>query len=256
MNLFSPALSDLIVNVFRSESSIVKFLSDIEKCQKLRIKLRQCGLPVSDDIPGYEVDYYQLCSLYMHIAKLCMDSAYFSHLHSESLLGNHYFDLVLFTDGSNDLRSILDYVVDYSRASGNKKERIHKRLINKILSSGYLVNESSLLLSFIGSLDGVVFENSKAVEQAYTLSKQSHQAALIAEVAELHNVQVDELKQFHDKTVELMAIDGESVSDLFDSDKYGWKQRGQFVKDLLVDMLEVFRLSVNLKDIRHLRGYM
>lgn len=248
----SNSQADLVLEVFADVNSLADFIGRFKVIQQDKIKFSQTGI---GNGAFYKSDeYFEQCAIYLQVAKYCHDA----RLLKTSLdpkLDNINFDLVMFTSGSNDLASVLQSIDRFARATPNERDQLIKPIFRTITTSSYLIHETQMLFTLLKRVSLDQFGEDFDVNAEYQKVKSSHQLDELKSAASSNGVNFDSLVDFYNRTIELMAIDGDVLSDLVDVDGIGWKERAEKAKCLVMDLIGAFKLAGDVRSIKGLSHY-
>jgi len=122
-------------------------------------------------------------------------------------------------------------------------------------SDAKFIDEREDIAEYIGTLKSGEVLDENAIRQGYERFKAEKNAKEINELATAHGLEPAVLQGFVDAILKRMIFDAEPLSDLFESQDLGWKERTQKELALMDGLTPILRKLVQGREISGLEAY-
>ena len=165
------------------------------------------------------------------------------------------FEFVLFSSAVIDYDYIIGLIAKYTQDKPSKHKMTREELINLLSSNANLMEEREDIIAYINTLKVGFGLNEEDISKGYQKFKDDKAAKEIQEMAEKHNITVENLNAFIDEIMNRMIFDGEKLTDLLAPLELGWKDRSVKEKDLMEDLIPLLIKLAQGREIAGLKAY-
>lgn len=164
------------------------------------------------------------------------------------------FEFVLFASTVVDYDYIMRLITQYTQ--GTSKYTMNKdQLVSLIASDAKFIDEIEDIKAYIDTLEIGKGLDEQAIKQGYEDFKEQKSVDTLDVIAQKHNLEASELKNFTTITLERKIFDGEHFSDLFAHLDLGWKQRAAKETKLAQDLTPLLRKQAKEVEIAGMSAY-
>jgi type I restriction enzyme R subunit len=165
------------------------------------------------------------------------------------------FEFVLFSSAIIDYDYIMSLIAKYTQNEPKKQKMNREQLINMLRSSSNLMEEREDIIAYINTLKVGEALNEKEIKEGYQKFKAEKAAQEMAEAAQKHGLEPQELQAFVDEIIDRMIFDGEKLSDLMEPLGLGWKDRTKKELELMEDLIPLLKKLAGGREIAGLGAY-
>ncbi len=165
------------------------------------------------------------------------------------------FEFVLFASAMIDYDYIMGLIAKYTEAKPETRKMNRDQLIGLIQSDAKFIDEREDIAEYIGTLKSGEVLDEKAIRQGYEQFKAEKNAKEINELATAHDLEPSALQGFVDAILKRMIFDGDALSDLFEAQDLGWKERTQKELALMDGLTPILRKLAQGREISGLEAY-
>jgi type I restriction enzyme, R subunit len=166
------------------------------------------------------------------------------------------FEFVLFASAVIDYDYIMALIAKYSGGTATGKEKMSReQLIGLILSDSKFMDEREDIVAYINTLKvgkGLTVEEIKAGYEAFKAQKSDKE---LADIAMKHGIAATALKEFTEQTLRRMVFDGDGLSNLFEGQDLGWKERAEREAAMMKELSPHLHKLAKGREISGLRAY-
>lgn len=165
------------------------------------------------------------------------------------------FEFVLFASAMIDYDYIMGLIAKYTEAKPEKQKMNRDQLIGLIQSDAKFIDEREDIAEYIGSLKSGEALDEKAIRKGYEQFKSEKNAQEISKLAKANGIESSTLQAFVNATLKRMIFDGDALSDLFEAQDLGWKERTQKELALMEALSPILRKLAQGREISGLEAY-
>ncbi|HEY9262470.1 type I restriction endonuclease subunit R [Chitinophaga sp.] len=165
------------------------------------------------------------------------------------------FEFVLFASAVIDYDYIMNLIADNTQKKPAKQKMTKMQVISLLKSNSNLMDEEEDLTEYIRSLDWNSGQNVESLRNGYDQFKEDKYNKELAAIAQRHDLQASELKNFVDKIMSRMIFDGEELTDLLEPLGLSWKERRVIELALMNDLVPQLKKLAQGREISGLAAY-
>ena len=255
-------------DVYNISGNVAKcqFINDFKLVQKLKTKLDQYTditddeqqeiediLP-EDQILGFKVAYLETAKE----IKFNNQHANGDDSQTDDYINNELdFEFVLFASVIIDYDYIMQLITTKLIGKETKQKLTKLQIVNIIKSSSNFMEDGDDLIDYVNSLN-VDNINGKTVEEVKKDFENFQKGKFnkeITDIATAFGLQYEILNEFVEKTVNRLIFDGDSLTDLFEPQDLGWRERVTKEKEFMARIVPLLKRMAKGKDISGLNAW-
>lgn len=245
----------------KGDTARIQFINKFKEVQRLKTQLDQ--YTDLDESQKEEIeailpknDLLSLRSSYLETAqRLKAQQNKVSGKDKPDLVEELDFEFVLFASAMIDYDYIMGLIAKYTEAKPEKQKMSRNQLIGLIQSDAKFIDERDDIAEYIGTLKSGEVLDEKAIHQGYEQFKAEKNAREINALATTQDLDPAALQSFVNAILKRMIFDGEALSDLFESQDLGWKERTQKELALMDGLTPILRKLAQGREISGLEAY-
>jgi len=165
------------------------------------------------------------------------------------------FEFVLFASAMIDYDYIMGLIAKYTEAMPEKRTMSRDQLIGLIQSDAKLIDEREVMVEYVNTLKSREGLDVTAIRKGYEQFKAENNAREISDIATANGIEAANLQGFVDAILKRMIFDGDALSDLFEPQDLGWKERTQKELALVEALSPILRKLAQGREISGLEAY-
>lgn len=165
------------------------------------------------------------------------------------------FELVLFASALIDYDYIMELIAKTTDGKPSKQTMNRQQLIELITASSNMMDERDDIVAYINSLQANQNLKEKEIRDGYETFKAKLIDQKITAIAKEHQLSYPALRQFVDVMIDRLIFDGDQLSDLFESQELGWKERSKAEVAMIQDLTPLLKKCAKGQDISGLAAY-
>ncbi|MDG1276004.1 MAG: type I restriction endonuclease subunit R [Algoriphagus sp.] len=165
------------------------------------------------------------------------------------------FEFVLFASAVIDYDYIMDLIAESTQQKPAKQKMTKEQVIGLLTSNSNMMEEQEDLTDYINGLDWNSGKSVEALRKGYeTFVIEKNNKALTA-IAQQHDLQTADLKNFVEQILSRMIFDGEKLTDLLAPLELSWKERRVKELALMADLVPQLNKLAQGREISGLAAY-
>ena len=165
------------------------------------------------------------------------------------------FEFVLFDSALIDYDYIMKLIARFSEAEPKKQKMTREQLVGLLRSNAKFLDEREEMIEYVNTLKEGQGLSEQEIRDGYERFKAEKYAHQRDEIAKKHGVEASALQGFIDHILDRMIFDPDALTDLFASQKMGWKARARAELALMDDLTPLLKKLAQGHDISGLEVY-
>jgi len=165
------------------------------------------------------------------------------------------FEFVLFASAVIDYDYIMSLIADSTQQKPSKQKMSKSQVISLLKSNSNLMEEEEDLTDYINQVDWTKGQTADELKQNFETFKIEKYDKELATIANAHDLQTTDLKNFVEQIMSRMIFDGEKLTDLMEPLELGWKQRSKAETALMNDLVPQLKKLAQGREISGLAAY-
>jgi type I restriction enzyme R subunit len=256
---------DDVYNICGNEAKC-QFINDFKLVQKLKTKLDQYtditddeqqeieDILTEDQILGFKVAYLETAKE----IKFNNQHANGDDSQNDDYINNELdFEFVLFASVIIDYDYIMQLITTKLIGKETKQKLTKQQIVNIIKSSSNFMEDGDDLIDYVNSLnvDNINGKTVEEVKKDFENFQKEKFNKEITDIAAAFGLQYEILNEFVEKTVNRLIFDGDSLTDLFEPQDLGWRERVAKEKEFMARIAPLLKRMAKGKDISGLNAW-
>lgn len=165
------------------------------------------------------------------------------------------FEFVLFASAVIDYDYIMSLIADSTQQKSSKQKMTKAQVIQLLKSNANLMDEEEDLTEYIEQVDWTTGQTAEELKKNFETYKVEKYDKELADIANKHGLQTEDLKTFVEKIMSRMIFDGEKLTDLLEPLELSWKERRTKELALMEDLVPQLKKLAQGREISGLAAY-
>ncbi len=242
------------------DNARIEFINHFKEIQRLKTQLDQYTdlseeqkVKIEQLMPEEQLRAFQ--SSYLEIAQQLKEIQQKEGDKAPENIQQLDFEFVLFASAIIDYDYIMNLIAEYTQSKPEKQKMTREQLITLLSSSANLMEERDDMIDYINTLQVGKALNEQEIKGGYLKFKEEKMTKKLADIAQIHGLEVEALLQFTDNILDRMIFDDDKLSDLFTPLNLGWKERNKRELALMDELTPILKKKAEGREISGLKSY-
>ena len=245
----------------RGDAAKIAFVKNFKEVQRLKTQLDQYTDLDKEQLETIETilpkdNLQKFRSSYLETAKQLREIQQKKGEEAPEEIQQLDFEFVLFASAVIDYDYIMNLIADSTQQKSSKQKMTKSQVISLLKSNSNLMDEEVDLTDYIeNEVDWSKGQTAEQLKQNFETFKVEKYDKELAEIANAHGLQTQNLKRFVEQVMNRMIFDGEKLTDLMEPLELGWKQRSKAEISLMQDLAPQLKKLAQGREISGLAAY-
>ncbi len=165
------------------------------------------------------------------------------------------FEFILFASAIIDYDYIMKLTADNLGKKTSKQKMTKEQVKSLLKSNSNLMEQEEDMSEFIDQLDWDTGQTETELKNNFEIFKNNKYNKELADIAQKHGLQMEDLKKFVEMIINRMIFDGEKLTDLLQPLDLSWKERRVKELDLMANLVPLLKKLAHGREISGLAAY-